>query len=517
MGISNAKKSIYNVLTGILGQVITIVMGIVIPRLVLVNLGSENNGLLSSITQILGYASLLEAGVGLASLQALYKPIAERDNASINSIMSATNLYYRRTGTAYLAIVVLLSLIYPLFIKTTISYSTIAIVVLISGLPGVINYYFQGKYKILLQAEGKTYIITNLTTIISILTSVGKIVLLLLGLGIIAVQSLYLVLNLVQMIYIALYIKKNYAWIDLTVTPAFDKLSQRNSVLAHQLSGTVFSSTDTVILSIFCGLSVASVYSMYALLFGMIGTLLSTVGGSITFILGQELEINKDKYRRLQDSFELSYISLSFSLIFVASIFILPFLKLYTDGVTDVNYIDKALAVLFASVALLENSRLSSAKAIHVAGHFRQTQWHAWTEMVINIVVSIAGVLLWGIYGVLIGTIAALLFRANAMIIYANRKILHRSPWRTYRRWLVNLALFIALTLLSKVVFANIALDTYPRIILWAAVTCIVVIPLFFAVASLFDKETYRYAKQLVAPHLKRALNKLRGHTQTEG
>lgn len=79
------------------------------------------------------------------------------------------------------------------------------------------------------------------------------------------------------------------------------------------------------------------------------------------------------------------------------------------------------------------------------------------------------------------------------------------------------MALFIALTLLSKVVFANIALDTYPRIILWAAVTCIVVIPLFFAVASLFDKETYRYAKQLVAPHLKRALNKLRGHTQTEG
>lgn len=72
MGISNAQKSAYNILTSVLGQVITIVLGVVIPRLVLVNLGSENNGLLSSITQVLGYASLLEAGVGLASLQALY-------------------------------------------------------------------------------------------------------------------------------------------------------------------------------------------------------------------------------------------------------------------------------------------------------------------------------------------------------------------------------------------------------------------------------------------------------------
>ena len=87
MSTSNAKKSIYNVLASVIGQAITIAMGIVIPRLVLVNLGSENNGLLSSITQALGYASLLEAGVGLASLQALYKPVAEKDNASINAIL----------------------------------------------------------------------------------------------------------------------------------------------------------------------------------------------------------------------------------------------------------------------------------------------------------------------------------------------------------------------------------------------------------------------------------------------
>lgn len=508
MSMSNAKKSAYNVLTSILGQVITIAMGIVIPRLVLVNLGSENNGLLSSITQALGYASLLEAGVGLASLQALYKPIAEKNYASINAIMSATNLYYKRTGLAYLLVVILLAIIYPIVIRTTIPYGVIFLVVLISGLPGVVNYYFQGKYKILLQAEGKTYIVTNLTTVIGILTSLGKILLLLLGFGVVAVQSLYLLLSIAQMLYIACYIKRNYTWIDLLVAPAYDKLSQRKSVLAHQLSGTVFNCTDTTTLSVFCGLSVASVYSMYAMLFGLVGTLLSNIAGSITFVLGQELGTDKEKYKKLQDSFELVYISLSFSLIFVAKIYILPFLRIYTDGINDINYIDEWLAMLFVTIALLENSRLSSAKAIHVAGHFKQTQWHAWTEMVINIVMSLIGVIIWGIYGVLGGTIAALLFRANAMIIYANKKILNRSPWKTYRRWLVNLALFVVLTLLSKMFFANIELDTYPQIIMWAAITCVVVIPIFFTVTSIFDRETYRYAKELVTPYLKRIWNK---------
>lgn len=103
------------------------------------------------------------------------------------------------------------------------------------------------------------------------------------------------------------------------------------------------------------------------------------------------------------------------------------------------------------------------------------------------------------------------------MIIYANKKILHRSPWRTYRRWLVNLALFIAVTVLSKLVFSHIVLDTYPRIILWAAITCVIVIPLFFAVASLFDRETYRYAKELFAPYWKKVKMKLTGRVDAQG
>ena len=70
--------------------------------------------------------------------------------------------------------------------------------------------------------------------------------------------------------------------------------------------------------------------------------------------------------------------------------------------------------------------------------------------------------------------------------------------------WLVNLALFVAVTLLSKPIFAHISLDTYPKIILWAAITCVVVIPLFFTVSSMFDRESYHYAKSIIAPYIQR-------------
>ena len=97
-----AKRSAYNVIFGILNQAVMIAAGILLPRLVLVNLGSESNGLLNSVNQIFTYFALLEAGVGTATLQALYGPVGCNDRDSINSILAATDRYYKRTGVIYL-------------------------------------------------------------------------------------------------------------------------------------------------------------------------------------------------------------------------------------------------------------------------------------------------------------------------------------------------------------------------------------------------------------------------------
>ena len=150
----SAKRGINNIITSFLSQIVTIALGIVIPRLVLVNLGSEANGLLNSINQVLVYVGLLEAGVGADSIQALYGPIAKEDQQSISKILAATDHFYRRTGTIYFAVILLLTFVFPFTLQSELPRAEIMWVILLSGLPGVINYYFQGKFKILLQAEG---------------------------------------------------------------------------------------------------------------------------------------------------------------------------------------------------------------------------------------------------------------------------------------------------------------------------------------------------------------------------
>ena len=111
----------YNLLSGFVYQIVLIALSFLLPRLYLENFGSEVNGVLSTIKQIFVYMSLLEAGIGLATTQALYKPIAEKNHGKASSVLSATNAFYFKTGIVYSAIVVLLAVVYAFFVPTGIA------------------------------------------------------------------------------------------------------------------------------------------------------------------------------------------------------------------------------------------------------------------------------------------------------------------------------------------------------------------------------------------------------------
>ena len=435
------KRVVRNIVSQFIYNGVVIVFGLILPRLYLVSFGSDVNGLVSTVKDIFAYLALLEAGIGLNSQYALYKPIANGERDRISSILSATRHYYLRTGTIYAAITLLLATVYPLVMQTALDYFSVFAIIIMYGAPGVITFFAQGKYRPLLEVDGKNYIYGYIYTATFVIGKVLTLVMLLVSDNLLLIQFTYTVPTFFQVVLMYVYVKKNYPWVNWRDKPDLKSLSQKGSVLIHQISQVIFKNTDTVILSIMWGMKYASVYVIYMLFFSNFDKIVQIFVGAINFRLGQMYHTVKERFFKTYELYETTLYMMSFMCHTVLAAFLLPFITLYTKDVDDIDYIKPLYVILFTAVNLLTTLKHPNLQVVNLAGKFDATRSHAIIEMVINISVSVVATSFLGITGCLLGTIAALLFRVNITIIYCRKNIFGYGLFKEYKKIIVNAAL----------------------------------------------------------------------------
>lgn len=493
----NYKNGMKSMVLGILQQIMTLVIGLIAPRLFLMTFGSETNGVLNTISNIFSYLALVEAGVGTVALQVLYETIGNKNRDATNGVLSAVHVYFKRAGLIYFIGVILLAIIYPISINTTLSYGTVFWLVILSGMGGVINFWFQGKYKLYLQAEGKNYIISTLSMIVYFITNLSKIAMIMMGYDVVAIYVVYFAINVGQMLFIEWYIRKFYPWLNVHVTPNIDAISQKMAVLVQQITWIICSNTDILVLTyVGKNLKLVSVYAVYLMIYNMIENLFKNIFGSFHYLLGQKYHVSKEQYMPYHEAYESISMAVSFGLYTTAFFLMTPFLKLYTNGITDIQYVDQYLPLLFTIMHLLSSGREASSRVINFAQHFREMQWRAILESVINIIVSVLLVKRLGIYGVLLGTIVAYLYRTNDIILYASKHILKRKCWITYKRWIFNFLIFSLSIIVNRIV--NLNSSSFMLFLLKSIPVCCLTCSTYLGAVCLYDREAAKTCYRLI-------------------
>lgn len=95
-----------NIAGSVLLQIVSGICGLVLPRFILQQFGSEANGLVASVTQLLSYAVLLEGGIGGVMRAALYKPLAYEDDAGVSGIFYHISRTFKRIAVIFLGFAV---------------------------------------------------------------------------------------------------------------------------------------------------------------------------------------------------------------------------------------------------------------------------------------------------------------------------------------------------------------------------------------------------------------------------
>ncbi len=457
------KRIIKNVTSSLLLQVITVLCGFIVPKLIIETYGSDTNGLISSISKFLGYIVLLESGFGPVIKSLMYKPIAKKNKEELERVLKSSESFFRKVAKIFIAYIIILCVVYPLFINKEFDRIYTISLILIISISTFSEYFFGITYKIYLQAEQKAYITSYIEVFATILNACLVILLVTLKCDIRIVKMVTVLVFLLRPILQNVYVKKKYN-INFKNAKPLDNIEQKWDGMAQHIASVIHENTDVVVLTIFTNLKEVSVYSIYFLVVSGIRSFSQSFSSGVDASWGDM--IAKKEYDNLNNKFNTYKIlyDLIVTIIFICTfVLIVPFVQVYTRNITDYNYIRPLFGYLLVLAEFVWVIRQPYNDLIKAAGHFKQTRRGAILEAVINICLSIILVSQFGLVGVAIGTLVAMSFRMVNFINYSSKNILKVSPWKQYIR-LFLIAIEFAIVFFAFRFIENVNFTSY---IIW--------------------------------------------------
>ena len=441
-------KLFLNTITSFLMQIITVISGFILPRLILESYGSEVNGLLQSITQFLGMIAFLELGVGQIIQSSLYDPLAKGNTKRVSEILRSGTIYFRKIAYALVAYILALIVVFPHITEHQFQWTYTATLIIAVSSGSFAQYYFGVIDKILLSADQKGYIQYVAQIATTILNTIIAVMIISLNGSIQWVKIGASIVFFMGPLAIRWYIKKKYT-IDRKIKYEKEPIPQKWNGLSQHISAVVLEGTDSIILTLFSTLSNVSVYSVYFMVISGIKQFYTAATAGIQAMMGT-LWAKKDM-QRLNTIFTGTEIVLHLIIVFLFScigILIVPFVEVYTLGLTDAEYTQPIFAAILTLAYAIRCLRTPYNIMILAAGHYKQTQKCHIIAAVLNLVFSALTVKMFGLVGIAIGTFVALTYQTLWMMVYNSRNLL-MLPWKKIVKQLAIDGLATMLILIS--------------------------------------------------------------------
>ncbi len=480
------KRAFINTAFIISYQMLNLFIGLILPKLYTETFGSVYNGLNQTITQIMHWLGLLQSGLAAASIQALFKPIAEKKKDDVWSVIKYTQKQYTKMGIIFVILLSSIAIVWGCVGSKEISGTIICYFMIMHGVSSAIDYFFLAKYTIYLSASNQNFILYIVNIIILLVSSIIKILVLLFTKNIYLYQSVLLIGVILRCIMLYFICKKDF--LDLkkhTVDLKPVKMAQRRDVLISEIAGFVISSTDVIVISTFLGFAQSSIYSVYNFVISGIANVLGSIREGVYSGIGQLLAVDKEKFKKVFSSFESVYLAITFMLFTITIIAYRSFVTVYTAKM-DQNYVFFSYPILFVVTQLLVNLRIPSIMATNSAGHFKQVKKYAVIEAIINLIISVSLVKWLGIPGVLIGTICGGLYRTPVYVNYCNKNILERKNTVFFKKILIFIFPFFVGIILG---FLDWKIKSLGAWVVFTSLVGIVTVIVYMVILCFLEKE----------------------------
>lgn len=447
--MNRSRKFLYNTIASIFQQIILLLVGLILPRIMLLYYGSEVNGITSSIQQFINYFTLVEAGIGASAIFALYNPLAQQDHNHINSIVTAAHRFYIQSGYIFTLLTVILSFCFPSIRNSKVLSSTeLGILVLVLSAPGFLNFFLLSKYNVILTADQRSYVIAIATSVSCIVSTTVIISLAVLHVNVVVARTLSLVSLFVQSLILFFYVHKKYAYLNFHAVPDHSAMNQRWDALYLQILGIIQSGAPVILITFFLGYKDVSIYAIFNMVIGGLNGILGIFTSGLSASFGDVIARGERKtLQRTYQEFEFTYYALITVIYACAFVLIMPFIRIYTAGITDANYNVPLVGFLIVINGFLYNLKTPQGMLVISAGLYRETKYQTTIQGAIVVIGGVMFTPFYGLPGILIASILSNLYRDIDLLFFIPKQVTKLSPYLTLKRWIISAAELITIVL----------------------------------------------------------------------
>lgn len=506
--MQRTKNSILNIITVLFNTVVNSLIGLITINLTIKIFGSELNGFIATVSQLIVLLSLVEGGIALATNATLYKPYIKNEKDKVNAILSGTRIVFLVIAALFTVISVSIAFIYPYIVKSDTNNLLMTTIFIMAVIPVSVG-FLTDQYRILFQVSQKEYILSTISTVTTLLGQFVSIIIMLLDGGILLVRFSIMVFAVISSICVLIIFHRRFKEVSFKVKPDFTAVKSTFYVAAQKFTFVLYTSLPMLLVSSYAGTVYASVYMVYNSIFMLVKNAVYAFVNAPINGFGQLIaEIGAEKAGKTFRTFEFITVLVLNILLTTTIVMILPFIRIFTRGVNDINYLDGNIAILFMIVVALEMIHVPSGIIINVTGHFKLSRNIQIFAFLILCVTSFTFAPKYGVYGVLIANIICNTTLSGLEIYFAHNKILGIKTKEYYKILFFNTVLSIVISFIG---FSfNLVTNSYIEF-------CIIGIISFLCISGIIVAFNYIYFKKDMVIVIERfkglALNKL-GHVK---
>lgn len=489
--IKRGDMAMKNIFSNLLLQLVVIISGFIMPKLFITNFGSDVYGLIASITQFLSLITLLESGIGPIIKANLYKLMAKNDEKKILLLLKEADSFFRKIGYIFIVYVIVMCIFYPSINDEFDSVFTITLIIIMS-ISTMFEYFLGIVYNLYLQADKKYYVTSYIQIVCYIVNIIVVVGLVYLGASILTIKVANTLAFLIKPIFQSYYVRKKLN-IKFKDVKGEYKINNKFDGLSQHIAYVIYSNTDVAVLTIFSNYATVAIYSVYNLVATAVKNVVNAFSNSMDSIFGDMFARNeKDVLRRSFRMYEFVFYTIAIIIYLSTLVLIIPFIRIYTSGINDANYIQPLFAILIILSGLICCVRVIYSTLVYSVGHFKQTNVICWIEAVTNFIVSVIMVFKCGIIGVAVGTFISTLIRLLYFMYYASKNILDRNINNCIKWILIMILEVTCVLLLNNIKILKFIPKNYFEWVIYAIIVVLIVSIIVLLINIMFNFKIFK-------------------------